>query len=250
MTTTTATATSIEKVEYFHDDEANGENENENETELENEIENEIENGDEASLHYNLIKCSQALSKIREFHKQAPALISGQLCLMEDVLSSCLCCMVTTENRKRSSKNSSTLGSGRNGIKRRQYWYVLENLMEISTNQQRFALRLYFCKSPFWEHYDRNVTEIIALLDKILHGGDGGGKKEKGGAGPKASSSRRSRSISTSSYGNSKSRSNNKKQSTASTTDSVEERRVIAEVEKFRRKFVPFAKIVLERHWR
>jgi len=147
------------------------------------------------------------LRKIRELYRNAPVAILDHLANLEEVIALCQCTALEDESGLAATKNSRT------------YWYVLENLIEVST-PRRLPLQLYLCKSPYWEHYDRNVTEIMLLLDKILYAKQPVQQQQK----------QRTRSVS------------------AGSSDSQVEFE-FGDVEKFQRKFVPFSKVILDRQW-
>lgn len=162
----------------------------------------------DTSLYYNLTQCLRSLRKIREIYKNAPVAILEHLANTEEVIALCQCASVEDDFGASNPTKSTS----------RTYWYILENLIEVST-PRRLPLQLYFCRSPYWEHYDRNMTEIMLLLDKIL--------LEYTAVPPR---NQRSRKIS------------------AASSDSSSDND-FGEVERFRRRFVPFAKVVSDRQW-
>lgn len=105
---------------------------------------------DDVSLAYNLSQCLQPLAKLRK--KKVPLPILASVKRLENIISICikLCAKDATEDCN--------------------YQLISKKLSDpfVSDNA---ALRMYFSKSPYWEHFQENMADIISILNRMLDNG-------------------------------------------------------------------------------
>lgn len=110
------------------------------------------------SLYYNLTQTLHALQKLRDSRKSIPPAIDEHLAKISDAIILCQCACVDEEACfYKTQANWET------------YAFVLNTLLSSSSGAVHTLLQLYFRKSLYWEHYYRNMMEIIALLNFILY---------------------------------------------------------------------------------